>query len=82
MGRRYLFTLFIIAGLCGETLAQRSIEAFPLQSAITIDGVHEEASWSGANSATGFVQMAPVPGEASSQRTVTYIGYDSASIYV
>ncbi|MEA3462081.1 MAG: DUF5916 domain-containing protein, partial [Bacteroidota bacterium] len=43
---------------------------------------HEEASWSGANSATGFVQMAPVPGEASSQRTVTYIGYDSASIYI
>ena len=82
MGRRYLCTLFIIIGMCGETMAQRSIEAYPLESAITIDGVHEENRWSGANTGTGFVQMAPFPGEACSQRTVTYIGYDSTNIYL
>jgi len=82
MACRFFPVFIMIFGLCGEVVAQRSIEAYPMESALVIDGVHEEDRWDGASAGTGFVQMAPVPGEASSQRTVTYIGYDSANIYI
>jgi len=82
MGRQLTFLLFVILVFCGEAVAQRSIEAFPLQSGITIDGVHEAERWIGADSATGFIQMAPFPGEPSTQSTVVYIGFDSAYLYV
>ncbi len=82
MKRRYIFFLLMIFSLLGEAKAQRSIEAFRLNSAITIDGIHEADKWKGASSASGFFQMAPVPGEASSQKTVSYIGFDSACIYI
>jgi hypothetical protein len=62
--------------------AQRSITAFPLNAPITPDGIHEPEIWSGADSATGFVQMEPGPGEAATQRTVVYIGYDDTYVYV
>ncbi len=82
MGRRFFLILFILSSLCGETLAQRSIRAFPLESALVIDGIHEADKWAGADSATTFVQMAPFPGETSSQTSIAYIGFDSAYIYI
>jgi hypothetical protein len=61
---------------------QRSIKAFPLTKPITIDGIPEPDLWAGADSATGFIQMDPVPGAAASQSTVAYIGYDSENLYL
>ena len=82
MGRPFFLMIITLTALCGEALGQRSIPAFPLESAITIDGVHEADLWIGADSATGFVQMAPFPGDASSQSSVAYIGFDSAYLYI
>jgi hypothetical protein len=82
MGRTLhcVLILFCIGGL--KAAGQRSVTAFPLQSALRIDGVHEADLWAGADSAAGFYQMAPFPGEKSSQLSVAYIGYDSACLYV
>jgi len=63
-------------------VAQRSIAAFLMASAPLIDGIHEPDFWIGADSANGFFQMVPLPGGASTQHTVAYIGFDSANIYI
>ncbi len=82
MGRPLLLSFLMITCLYTEVMAQRAIVAYPLESAIVIDGIHEPGKWSEADSASGFFQMAPLPGEASSQKTIAYIGYDSVNIYV
>ncbi len=76
-----LWLLFMFVGI---TLAhgQRSIQAFQLLSPINIDGYHEPEKWVGADSATDFFQMEPTPGDAASQPTVTYIGYDTENLYI
>ena len=61
--------------------AQKSIKAFPLSSPIVIDGIFEKDLWTGADSAYGFIQMEPRPGEASSEETVAWFGYDNENIY-
>lgn len=80
---RNFYLLLLLSLMCSVTAsAQRSITAFPLESSLVIDGIHEPELWVGADSATGFVQMEPVPGEAASQSTVAYIGFDEKNIYV
>lgn len=63
-------------------MGQRTLTAFPLSSAPRIDGIHEEQLWAGADSAYGFVQMVPFPGEMSSQKSIAYIGFDSIALYI
>ena len=82
MGRPLALILFVLTVLSTEILAQRSIQAFPMESGIVIDGVHEADKWAGADSATTFVQMAPFPGDTSSQTSIVFIGFDSAYIYI
>ncbi len=82
MGRVTLVLIILISGLCAEVVAQRSIVAFPLSSVPIIDGIHEPDKWMGADSASGFFQMAPLAGALSTQATLAYIGYDSVCIYI
>ena len=77
MGRPLVSILIILTTLCGEAVAQRTISAFHMESGLIIDGVHEADKWYGADSATGFTQMDPFPGDASSQTRIAYIGFDS-----
>ncbi|MCK4749911.1 MAG: carbohydrate binding family 9 domain-containing protein, partial [Bacteroidales bacterium] len=53
-----------------------------MEGPITIDGIHEPAIWTGADSAISFIQMVPVPGETASEPTVCYIGYHEDHIYL
>ncbi len=82
MGRVTLVLIILISGLCAEVVAQRSIVAFPLSSVPIIDGIHEPDKWMGADSASGFFQMAPLAGALSTQNTIAFIGYDSVRIYI
>jgi hypothetical protein len=82
MGHPRICFLFLLIFLCLKAMGQRSVSAHLLAAPITIDGVHEAALWTGADSAAGFIQMAPFPGEASSQLSVAYIGFDSTHLYV
>jgi hypothetical protein len=49
---------------------------------IRIDGVFDEADWTRAPVASGFVQQRPNPGEAASQRTEVRVLYDERNLYV
>ena len=82
MIRNILILLFLLSGCCGSLYAQRTFRAFHLDSAISIDGVHEAERWEGADSATQFTQMEPVSGHAASNPTVVYLGFDSENIYL
>jgi hypothetical protein len=74
--------LFLLACLYVPVSAQRSLAAFPLSEPLMVDGVHEPGLWAGADSATGFFQMAPRPGEAATEPSVAYFGFDHENIYV
>jgi hypothetical protein len=78
-----LATLLVIV-LSGTLLlkAQRFIQAFPVLSPITVDGIHEPRAWEGADSAVNFFQMEPRPGAPGSEPTVCYIGYDQEFVYL
>jgi hypothetical protein len=82
MWRFVLLILVVLSGWYLPAHAQRSIRAHPLSAPLTVDGIHEPERWAGADSATGFFQMAPRPGEAATAPTVAYIGFDQANIYV
>jgi hypothetical protein len=78
------FTLLVLicAVLPLGLKGQRSINAFKLNSPLTIDGIHEAEHWIGADSAVGFFQMEPSPGAAASEPTVCYIGFDENRVYI
>lgn len=82
MSRQLLPLVFLLVFFHMEASGQRTLRAFPLLSAPSIDGIHEDGLWAGADSASGFVQMAPFPGQLSSQKSVAYIGFDSTALYV
>ncbi|MEP0548988.1 MAG: DUF5916 domain-containing protein [Rhodothermales bacterium] len=47
-----------------------------------LDGKLDDAAWATAEMATGFTQMRPDPGAASTQRTESYVLYDDDALYV
>src|SRR4051812_2660428 len=49
---------------------------------ITLDGRLDEAAWSAARPAGGFVQTEPKEGEAATQRTEVRFLYDAEALYV
>ena len=50
--------------------------------AIVLDGRLDEAAWTRAEAATGFVQFRPTLGEPASERTEARVLYDGAAVYV
>lgn len=72
----------VILGLFTPDLyAQKTIHAFPLKTVLKIDGKFEIETWSGADSASAFIQMEPKPGEPVSETTSAWFGYDDKNIY-
>ena len=68
------------AALAGpaRVLGALSVEA----GAVTLDGRLDEAAWAEAETATGFVQTRPDPGEPASDPTEARVLYDGAAVYV
>lgn len=64
------------------TFAQRSITAYSIKVPPVIDGTFEPEKWLNADTASQFIQMEPSAGVASSEKTISYIGYDKENIYV
>lgn len=61
--------------------AQKILPAFTIKTAPQIDGVFEPKIWTGADSASTFIQMEPKPGEAATEPTSVWFGYDDKNIY-
>ena len=79
---RYLITAVLFMGLFASDLsAQKTIRAFALKSAPVIDGIFENELWTGADSASSFIQMEPKPGESATEPTSAWFGYDDKNIY-
>ncbi len=76
-----LLIAILFSGFTLSSSAQKSIKVFKLATPLEIDGVFEPQKWANADSATNFVQMEPHPGEAASQKTVAYFGYDKHNVY-
>ncbi|MCP4663038.1 MAG: carbohydrate binding family 9 domain-containing protein [bacterium] len=58
------------------------LQAARLDPAPTVDGVVDEAEWSGAATASGFIQLEPDHGQPSPLGTVVRVGYDEEALYV
>lgn len=75
-------TLFFLLVLLYQANAQKSLNAKRISSAITVDGLLDEAAWSEAEIATDFVTISPVPGKSPAQNTVVKVLYDDEAIYI
>ncbi|HET7585978.1 MAG TPA: DUF5916 domain-containing protein [Gemmatimonadaceae bacterium] len=62
--------------------AVKQLHAAHLTGTLTIDGHLNEPAWQTADSATGFTQSYPNPGQRPTQRTVARILFDDAALYV
>ncbi len=62
--------------------AQKAVEAIPFDIPPVIDGWLNEEVWKTATPVTGFIQREPNTGQAFSERTEVYIGYDQHNLYI
>ena len=62
--------------------AARTATAAQLQGPITLDGRLDDAAWASVEPVTGFLQLDPLEGQPSSQRTVVRIAFDDEAVYV
>ncbi len=79
---RWFVVVLIISTVFVNLHGQKSTSAVYLSDPPQIDGVFEDNIWVGADSAYGFIQMEPYPGELATEETVVWFGYDNENIYV
>ena len=77
----FVCTILILRLFTTNLSAQKTLHAFPLKTAIKIDGKFDNEVWSGADSASAFIQMEPKPGEPASEATSAWFGYDGKNVY-
>lgn len=76
----------VLAGGPGSARAQQtsapSLEAHRTSSSISIDGRLNESAWEQARSASDFLQLEPVEGDAAPQHTAVRVLYGPGGVYV
>ncbi len=80
-----ILALFAALTTFGTARAEtkKAIRAHPRgATAITVDGVLDEAPWSAAPVGTGFVEREPYPGRAATVTTTFSVLYDADHLYV
>ncbi len=86
-----LFLLLVLSwGAASPSVAQQialpdrgpSLNAHPLQSALTLDGVLDEPVWQEAEYVDQFLQADPAEGLVPSQRTEVRVLYDDRFVYI
>ena len=77
----FICASLIVSLLIPDMSAQKTIRAFALKTALSIDGKFDTEAWSGADSVTSFIQMEPRPGEPATEPTSAWFGYDNHNIY-
>ena len=60
----------------------RLVRASRATTTVVVDGRIDEAAWTLADRATGFVQQRPTPGAPASERTEVRVLFDAQAIYV
>jgi len=62
-------TLLILLMAFSQGNSQKTLQAYRTNTAITMDGILDEADWSFAEIGTDFTTTNPVPGEKPDQKT-------------
>ena len=77
-----LFFLAISIFLSAAALTQKKVSATRIHKAPSIDGKMDDSCWNFLPVSTGFTQIEPNAGEASTNKTRVRIGYNDEAIYV
>jgi hypothetical protein len=77
----FVCTSLILRLFTPDLSAQKILQAFAIKNAVLIDGKLDTEAWSGADSASAFIQMEPEPGEPATEPTSAWFGYDDKNIY-
>jgi hypothetical protein len=70
------------ASITRDERGRATVRAIRLDEPLTLDGVLDEDMYSDFQPFGDFVQVTPVAGDPSSQRTDVWIGFDDENIYV
>ncbi len=74
-------TFLIMMLHASKLFPQKTLQAFTINSTLLIDGKFDTDIWTGADSAFGFIQMEPKPGDPATEPTTAWFGYDDKNIY-
>ena len=77
-----LATLSLFAGTPPDSTDGPTVEAARTSVTVTVDGLMDEAAWTDAAPTGEFVQLAPSPGRAATERTSVRVLYDDRALYV
>lgn len=77
----FIYTILFLFLVAPDLSAQKTFQALQLKTALQIDGIFEKEVWSGADSATAFIQMEPKPGDPATEPTSAWFGYDDKNVY-
>ena len=80
-----LLTLPVLtaAQIMGPPATPPEMRAYELASTPIIDGdVLGDSAWSSVTAASGFWQIKPIAGAPATQRTIVYVGFTDAALYV
>ena len=61
---------------------RREVLAVAVTGTVRLDGALDDAVWSRAEAATGFVQSEPREGQAATEDTEVFIAYDAQNLYI
>lgn len=76
------FFLLLAPTLLINAQIKKSVEAYPLEDPIHIDGKLDEPCYSNAIPASGFVQLNPFNGQPSRQLSEVWFFYDMDAVYL
>jgi len=76
---RLTILLLLLSSLC---YSQKQLDAFKIETEITIDGILDEAPWKEATEANEFITISPNPGKNPKQQSVVKVMYDDEAIYI
>ncbi|MBI4535497.1 MAG: carbohydrate binding family 9 domain-containing protein [Ignavibacteriae bacterium] len=82
--RSFLLSLLILISSSFKAQSAeptRSLEAVRTSESIRVDGLFTESIWEGAG-VSDFIQKDPDEGKPATQRTVVWVAYDDAALYV
>lgn len=70
------------ASITRDELGRATVRAIPLDEPFVLDGRLDESFYSRIEPFGGFVQVAPVAGAPSSERTDVWVSFDDENVYV
>jgi len=65
-----------------SAIVARQVRAIRVATPIAVDGLLNDPGWAAAEQISGFLQRDPNEGAVASERTVVFVAYDDAALYI